>query len=233
MSRQLLLEIIPAPNPSLDNMVAGSNLPAIDAARGLSAGRALYVWGAAGSGKTHLLRGLASLAGSHWIDSGSDPDGIAELATEAPDTSFPRLVAIDDIHEMSESQLGGVFALYNRWREQAAMESAFAMAVSGHRAPRMMELREDLRTRLGWDLVFRLEPLSDRDKQAALADYAKRKGLPLTSELIAWMLTHYARDIRQLFALVDALDRYSLSKHRAVTVPLLRAMLADREFLQS
>jgi DnaA family protein len=97
----------------------------------------------------------------------------------------------------------------------------------------MMELREDLRTRLGWDLVFRLEPLSDSDKQAALADYAKRKGLPLTAELIAWMLTHYARDIRQLFALVDALDRYSLSKHRAVTVPLLRAMLADREFLQS
>jgi len=36
-----------------------------------------------------------------------------------------------------------------------------------------------------------------------------------------------------LFALVDALDRYSLSKHRAVTVPLLRSMLADREFLQS
>lgn len=233
MSRQLLLEIIPAPNPSLDNMVAGSNLPAIDAARGLRAGRALYVWGAAGSGKTHLLRGLAAATGSQWIDSGSDPDEIAELATGAPDLSFPRLVAIDDIHEMSESQLGGVFALYNRWREQAAMESAFAVAVSGHRAPRMMELREDLRTRLGWDLVFRLEPLSDSDKQAALADYAKRKGLPLTAELIAWMLTHYARDIRQLFALVDALDRYSLSKHRAVTVPLLRAMLADREFLQS
>jgi DnaA family protein len=47
------------------------------------------------------------------------------------------------------------------------------------------------------------------------------------------MLTHYTRDIRQLFALVDALDRYSLSKHRNVTVPLVRQMLTDREFLQS
>ena len=233
MSRQLLLEIIPAPNPSLDNMVAGSNLPAIDAARGLAAGRALYVWGAAGSGKSHLLRGLAATRESHWIDPGSDPVRIAELATGAPDAPFPGLIVIDDIHEMSESQQAGVFALYNRWREQAAMASAFAIAVSGHRAPRMMDLREDLRTRLGWDLVFRLEPLSDSDKHAALAAYAGRKGLPLTSELISWTLTHYARDIRQLFALVDALDRYSLSRHRAVTVPLLRAMLADRDFLQS
>lgn len=233
MSRQLLLEIIPAPNPSLDNMVAGANLPAIEAARALPAGRALYVWGAEGSGKTHLLRGLAAARTSCWIDPASDSESIAELATAARDVPFPELVAIDDIHEMTQSQQAGVFALYNRWREQAAMGSAFAMAVSGHRAPLMMDLREDLRTRLGWDLVFRLEPLSDSDKQAALADYAERKGLPLTSELIAWMLTHYARDIRQLFALVDALDRYSLSKHRAATVPLLRSMLADREFLQS
>jgi DnaA family protein len=51
--------------------------------------------------------------------------------------------------------------------------------------------------------------------------------------VLDWTLTHYSRDIRQLFALVDALDRYSLSKHRSVTVPLLRLMLADRDFLQS
>lgn len=214
-------------------MVTGSNLAAIEAARGLSPGRALYVWGAAGSGKTHLLRGLAADRDAVWLNAGTDAERIATLATSAPETPFPRLVAIDDIQEMSESQQAGVFALYNRWREQAAMPSAFALAVSGHRAPLMMDLREDLRTRLGWDLVFRLEPLSDSDKHAAIAAYAERKGLPLTSDIIGWMLTHYARDIRQLFALVDALDRYSLSKHRSVTVPLLRAMLADREFLQS
>lgn len=97
----------------------------------------------------------------------------------------------------------------------------------------MMSLREDLRTRLGWDLVFRLEPLSDEEKFSALQTYALRQGLPLADDVLDWMLTHYSRDIRQLFALVDALDRYSLSKHRTVTVPLLRTMLADREFLQS
>src|SRR3546814_7830418 len=41
-----------------------------------------------------------------------------------------------------------------------------------------------------------------------------------------WVLTHYARDMGRLSALVDALDRYSLEKHRAITLPLLKDLLA-------
>ena len=31
----------------------------------------------------------------------------------------------------------------------------------------------------------------------------------------------------RLSALVDALDRYSLARHRAITLPLLKELLAD------
>ena len=72
-----------------------------------------------------------------------------------------------------------------------------------------MPLREDLRTRLGWDLVFRLDPLSDADKLAALSAQAAERGMHLAPEIINWMLTHHERDIRKLAALIDALDRYS------------------------
>ena len=96
-----------------------------------------------------------------------------------------------------------------------------------------MDMREDLRTRLGWDLVFRLSPLSDEDKREALQSYTEKKGMPFSAEVLQWMFTYYSRDIRQLFALVDALDRYSLSHHRPVTVPLIRTMLSDRDFLNS
>ena len=51
-----------------------------------------------------------------------------------------------------------------------------------------MELREDLRTRLGWDLVYRLSPLSDEDKLEALRAYAQKKGLPLSADVLGWML---------------------------------------------
>jgi len=155
------------------------------------------------------------------------------LATTSAALTDVELVAVDDVQEMTAEQQAAVFALYNRWRELSATRHAFGLVVTGDRAPMMMSLREDLRTRLGWDLVFRLDPLSDAEKFEALNAYAQRCGLPLSEEVLDWMLTHYTRDIRQLFALVDALDRYSLSKHRTVTVPLVRQMLSDREFLQS
>ncbi len=233
MSRQLLLEIIPAPAPTLDNTVVGPNLAAIEAARGLAPGRALYLWGYAGSGKSHLLRALAASKSSIFFDTGTPAADILGLATAASVPADFNLVCVDDIQDMTPAQQAAVFALYNHWREFGSTNSSFSLAVTGNLAPMMMSLREDLRTRLGWDLVFRLEPLSDEDKFSALRTYALRQGLPIADDVLDWMLTHYSRDIRQLFALVDALDRYSLSKHRTVTVPLLRTMLADREFLQS
>ena len=130
---------------------------------------------------------------------------------------------------MDEARQAALFALYNRWRESAAAGRAFALAVAGDRAPLSMPLREDLRTRLGWGLVFRLDPLSDADKLAALSAQAAERGLQLAPEVLNWMLTHYERDIRKLSALLDALDRYSLAQRRAITLPLLRAMLADPE----
>ena len=233
MSRQLLLEIIPAPDPTLDNTLVGQNGAAIDAARALQPGRALYLWGPPGAGRSHLLRAMAGGRPSVLVNSETKSADILSMATSSALAQEIKLVAVDDIQLMDDAQLAGVFALYNHWRESATTSSAFALAVTGDRAPMVMSLREDLRTRLGWDLVFRLEPLSDADKYAALKTHARQLGLPLSDDVLDWMLTHYSRDIRQLFALVDAIDRYSLSKHRAVTVPLMRTMLSDREFLQS
>ncbi len=233
MSRQLLLEISPTQSPSLDNTVVGANAAAIDAAKGLSPGRALYLWGAPGCGRSHLLHAMIKDKRAHFFNIETLSDKILTLATLPADQIGAEVVAVDDIQEMTAEQQAAVFALYNRWRELAATPQAFGLVVTGDRAPMMMSLREDLRTRLGWDLVFRLDPLSDAEKLEALKAYALRRGLPLSEEVLDWMLTHYTRDIRQLFALVDALDRYSLSKHRTVTVPLVRQMLSDREFLQS
>ena len=92
-----------------------------------------------------------------------------------------------------------------------------------------MEVREDLRTRLGWDLVFRLEQLSDEERARALQSHASQRGLELSSEVVSWLLTHHERDMSRLTALVDALDRYSLARHRAITLPLLKDLLASHQ----
>ncbi|CAM3458378.1 DnaA regulatory inactivator Hda [Bordetella sputigena] len=227
MNRQLLLDVLPEPAPSLGNYIPGPNGQALDAARRLAPGHALYLWGPAGCGRSHLLRAIAGAPGGRYIGAQDAPAALAGLAQASPTDPMPRIVAVDDLHRMDEAGQAALFALYNRWRESAATQHAFALAVAGDRAPLAMPLREDLRTRLGWDLVFRLDPLSDADKLAALSAQAAERGLHLAPEVINWMLTHYERDMRRLAALLDALDRYSLATRRPLTIPLLRAMLAD------
>lgn len=230
--KQLLLDVLPAQEPSFDNYVPGPNAEALAALRDLPAGRAVYLWGPASSGRTHLLRAIASSGGSAAYLDARTPlatfEAVAHAEPLAGEQASATRVAIDDLHDMDKRRQACVFALYNRWRESAATERALSLAVAGDHAPHQMRLREDLRTRLGWDLVFRLDALSDADKMAALSRQAASRGLQLAPEVLNWIITHYERDMRRLSALLDALDRYSLAAKRPITVPLLRAMLAEQ-----
>lgn len=220
---QLVLDILAAPEPTLDNFVPGPNSQALDCLRHLAPGRAVYLWGPAGSGRSHLLRATVGMTpGAMLIDAGTDMARLQRLL----EGTLPALVAIDDIQQLDDMRQSIVFALYNRWRESAATSHAASLVIAGDRAPLQMPLREDLRTRLGWDLVFRLELLADADKLAALRAHAASRALDVTPELFDWLLTRYARDMRRLTALLDALDRYSLATKRPITLPLLKTMLA-------
>ncbi|MDX3904458.1 MAG: DnaA regulatory inactivator Hda [Pigmentiphaga sp.] len=226
--KQLLLDVLAAPAPSLENYVAGPNTEALANLRALPPGRAVYLWGPAGCGRTHLLRALSDRPEALYLDSRSAVSDYQRTAQPDDTDACPALIAIDDLHLLDEPRLACVFTLYNRWRESSATAMAFSLIVAGERAPAQLEIREDLRTRLGWDLVFRLEVLSDAEKTDALVRQAASRGMQLAPEVINWILTHYERDMRQLSALLEALDRYSLAAKRPITLPLLRAMLAEQ-----
>lgn len=227
MTQQLILDLLPAPSPTLDNFVPGPNQAALDALRECPPGRAVYLWGAPGAGRSHLLKAVAAGDQAYYASAQDAPHALKEIATA--DTPPWRLVAVDNVELLDDSGQSALFALYNRWREVATTRHGFALVLAGDRAPLSMPLREDVRTRLGWDLVFRLQLLSDEDRAQALTTRANERGLSLSPDVINWVLTHYSRDIRQLSALVDALDRYSLAKHRAITVPLLKDLLASTQ----
>lgn len=224
MTQQLILDLPAAPEPTLSGFVEGRNAAALDALRQLQPGRALYLWGPSGCGRSHLLRALCTETPGRYLDADTDAAQYASLA--GGEAELPRLVAIDDVHRLDEPRQAALFTLYNLWRETAGGARAFALLLAGDQSPMGMPLREDLRTRLGWDLVFRLEQLSDDDRATAMAVQAQQRGLRLGPEVIAWILTHYSRDMSQLTALIDALDRYSLARHRAITLPLLKELLA-------
>lgn len=225
MAQQLILDLLPAPPPSLDNFVAGRNAAALDALRQCQGGRAIYLWGPHGVGRSHLLHGVCELMGGYYHAASAAPEPLHELATA--DTVSVRLVAVDDVQELSEEGQAALFTLYNRWRESAATRHAFSLVLAGDRAPLATQVREDLRTRLGWDLVFRLEQLTDEERAQALRSRAAQRGLELSPDVVTWLLTHHERDMSQLTSVVDALDRYSLARHRAITLPLLKDLLAS------
>lgn len=225
MTQQLLLDLLLPSLPTLENYVVGNNGAAVQALMECRPGRAVYLWGAPGSGRTHLLHALGSAEQAAYYSAAQANGTLQELATS--DTFTVRTVAVDDVDQLDANGQAALFALYNRWRETASTDQAFILVLAGSHAPVAMPVREDLRTRLGWDLVFRLEQLSDENRAQALQTRAHERGLSLSPEVISWVLTHYERDMSRLSALVDALDRYSLERHRAITLPLLKDLLAS------
>lgn len=216
--RQLLLDLIPETPPRLDNFVAGGNREALAGLAGWlradSGECSLLFWGETGSGKTHLL--LAS--GAAYADAAENPDlaGLAELATDFP------CHAVDNVESLSPAGQIALFNLFNRLRAAGGR-----LLTAARQAPRHLALREDLRTRLGSGLVYRLHALADAEQIDALTAQAEARGMALAPEAIAYIQARARRDMRSLSALLAGLDRYSLERRRPITLPLLREVLSS------
>jgi DnaA family protein len=221
VTSQLILELAPAPAPAFENFVPGRNRAAVEAlaaaAAGKSAAQVLYLWGEAGSGKSHLL--AAAHTASRF--SGRTAHLVEYVADLELRIDEPGLVAIDDVDALPESAQDRVFDLFNRAR---AAGGAFVAA--GTCAPGRLTLRADLRTRLLSGLAFQLHPLSDEEKAAALAAHATERGMKLPEDVVAYLLRRLPRDLATQFAVLEAVDRYALSLKRPVTLPLVREALA-------
>ncbi|HLS21837.1 MAG TPA: DnaA regulatory inactivator Hda [Paenalcaligenes sp.] len=226
MNQQLILDISPAPTPTLDNFIVGTNQQALQALQQCQPGRAVYLWGNQGSGRTHLLQAMVHEHQGRYFSAFTPSAQLLELSSD--DTALPPLLAVDDIDLLNRAAQAALFGIYNRWRLLQGTKKAFILITAGAHAPMHLKLREDLRTRIAWDLVFYLEQLCDDARAQAINSRAQARGLQLTPEVIRWMLTHYSRNMSRLSALVDALDHHSLVRKRAITIPFLRQLLAEQ-----
>lgn len=215
--QQLILDLAPAPEPTIENFFAGRNQAALAALQeALGPGeRFVYLWGARGSGKTHLLRAFVARAAG--LGRACD---YAHGARWEPLERAPWALAADDVQCLDRAGQLGLFDCCNRLRAQDG-----ALAAAGDRPPADLPLREDLRTRLASGVVLQVHALSDGEKAQAMQAHAERRGLALAPEIAEYLLSHAPRDLRTLITVLDALDRLSLEAKRPINLALVREAL--------
>ncbi len=226
--KQLALDIGLAPVPTLSNFVPVGNEAALEHLRLWSGSPTrspvpTFLWGAGGSGKTHLLLAVREAFREHgarvgWMDA-------ANLNPPDYDESW-EAVLLDDCHLYTAAQQAMAFNWFVHAQTPPQGSARWVLA-AGALPPSDLQLREDLRTRLGWGHVFQLHALGETERRAVLRRAADERGVFLSDEVMDFMLNRFSRDLSSLMMLLDQLDAYALRTQRAITIPLIRSMLEN------
>ena len=224
--KQIALDIGLASVPSFSNFFAGPNDAALRHIE-LWAGNTLrspvptYLWGEPGSGKTHLLKAVSETlreqgARVGWMDA-------SVLEPAEFDESWAAVI-LDECHLYTAVQQQAAFNWFVNALNSADGHPRWVLA-AGSLPPADLSLRDDLRSRLGWGHVFELHALTEPERRAVLRREADARGVFLSDEAMDFMLRRFSRDLSSLMQLLDQLDGYALQTQRAITIPLIKAML--------
>ncbi len=226
--QQLVLDIGLYTGPTLANFWAGPNLETVrhlelwvgtGATASLRSPVPTYLWGAAGSGKSHLLQATRAAVRAQgesvgWMDAHSHTDQVFE--------EHWTVVFLDDVHLYTAAQQQQAF----NWFVNAQTWQRPVLA-AGELAPADLVLRDDLRTRLGWGHIYSLQLLSEPERRAVLRQAADARGIFLSDEVMDYMLKRFSRDLGSLMELLGLLDGYALQTQRAITIPLIKSMMEN------
>jgi len=185
----------------------------------------MFLWGAPGLGKSHLLRACCQHA--HQL-------GRTAFYFEFIPAALPNPGLLAGLHQFDLVCLDGImsiighsdweWALFNFFNQHRAYGRQ--LVVSAQCPPEQLPVRlPDLKTRLNWGLTLKLKPLPDDDKARALALKAKQLGFQLPPQVGRFLLTRCNRDLASLWAILAQLDQASLAARRKLTIPFLKQVL--------
>jgi DnaA family protein len=206
---------------------AGPNTAVIAALSDLSnvgPSPALFLYGASGTGKTHLLQALCVQA-SQQKPATYLP--LRELHGLGPDllsgAEYMSVVCLDDVGVITQ-QLEWNRALFNLHRELEERGGKLVLADEQPPASIDWALR-DLSSRVLAGTILRLQPLSEPEQVIALRMHAEQRGLELSDEVASFLLRRLPRDMHSLCKFLDELDIASLTAQRKLTVPFVKQVL--------
>ena len=194
----------------------------LQALAGGEQGQGCWLWGAAATGKTHLLQAVCARGGDQSIYlplaalSAAGPVILEGLADRS-------VICIDDIDTVAGDRDWEValFNLYNELHYNSGQLVASATA-----APRECGFGlADLESRMSRLPVFQVHALDEEDRAEALQLRAGHRGIDLPDETAVYLLRRVPRDMASLYALLDKLDLEALRAKRRLTIPFVRDVL--------
>lgn len=183
----------------------------------------IYVWGAPGTGRSHLLQAAcheARLAGESAIYL----VGIGQHSPEViRDLEHLELVCIDDIHEIAGNAdwETALFHLINGVRDRGASLILSANKPVSELAVKLADLQSRLKAAQG----IATDQLDDAGKLALLQQKAAGQGYDLAEEVGRFILSRSGRDLPTLLALLERLEIETLRRQKRVTIPLVKQVL--------
>ena len=185
-----------------------------------------YIWGAKGSGKTHLLQALChDSASAVYLP-------LRELLPYGPacldGLEQCRYLVLDDVDAIA-GHAAWEEALFRLFMSQQAGSGTQGgkLCMAAEHNPQSLGLGlKDLQSRLQLALVYELKLLDDTARQQVLMARALERGIELKPEVAAFLLTHCPRGMTELLAMLEQLDTLSLAEKRRITIPFIKDRFA-------
>lgn len=217
-------------NQTFDSYFSGDNgeiISHLQALAGDGHEQQLYVWGDAGSGKSHLLQACCQQAKRM----GKDPFYLAFATDALPATELleglegVELVCLDNVQCIAGDEIleKALFNFYNQHRQ-----NNHKLLLAADCPPKFLPyLLPDLKTRMAWGLTLKLQPLRDEQLIQALTHKAHFLGFDIPENVGRFLLNHYVHDLSALWLLLEKIDHATLAAQRKLSIPFLKQILAD------
>lgn len=183
----------------------------------------LWLWGAPGCGKTHLLQAVCHqhreaiyLPLQRLLEYGpACLDGLKQAT----------FLVLDDIDVVCGADK-------REWEEQLLEVCNELLAANGQlciaaSAPpaRLPFALKDLQSRMQLAVTYEVVEPGDADKALILVERARERGIELKEDVVNYILARNQRNMHELMNVLDRLDAQALAEQRRLTIPFVKACM--------